>query len=163
MLRAVEGESPMATQFDLDKHIDAINARDVDRITQLYAKDAQFVTPDVVEGVHGKEGVREVMQQWVRMFTDLRVQVIERVQQEDRVAALLRVQGTNTGDIELPGGDTIPATGKSVDYQIGTFMTLDNDQKIKRSVSVFDNDLIMTQLGISRLIEQQGQGQTPRR
>lgn len=136
----------MPARFDTLAYTEAWNSRDVDRLADAFAADVEFVTPDLPEGVFGRDAVRNVAQEWFRTFEDLQVQLLQGVQEADKAAMLLRVQGTNTGDLELAPGQRVPATGRRVDYRIASFVTLDATQKVKRSVSVFDNDDLMSQL-----------------
>ncbi len=142
----------MPARFDVNAYSDAWNAKNVDKLLEHYANDATLITPDLPEGVHGKEGIRKVADDWHRMFGDLRTQVVSGVTEGDKVAVLFRVQGTNTGDIEMAPGQRVPATGKPVDYSIGSFIQLDNSGKIQREVAIFDNAEVMKQLGLSSLL-----------
>lgn len=134
--------------FDVNAYANTMTTRDVNKLVEFYATDAEIITPDVPEGVRGREQMRTMAQDWFRMFDDLRGQVVSSVQEGDKVALLMRVQGTNTGDITISPNNKIPATGKRADYQIGSFITLDNQGKIKREVVLFDNGTIMSQLGV---------------
>lgn len=128
--------------------MNASKSGDVDKVLQYYAEDAELVTTDLPEGIHGKEAIRKVMQDMNRMFGDMSMQATSTVREADKVATIWRVQGVNTGEIEVAPGKSIPATGKRVDYQIANFLTLDRNGKIKKDVAIFDNASLMQQLGV---------------
>lgn len=148
----------MVNRFDVDGYTAAWNSRQPERVLEYLADDVTLVTPDVPEGAHGKEQLREIVADWFRMFNDLRIQPEQTVVQEDRVAMLVRAQGTNTGDVEISPGNRLPATGKRVDYRIGTFLTLDREGKVQRTTAVFDNLGIMEQLGATGMMAGQAPG-----
>jgi steroid delta-isomerase-like uncharacterized protein len=136
-------------RFDVDAYTQAWNSRDTGRVIEQFADNAELVTPDLPDGAHGKDELREVAADWFRTFPDMTMQVEKHLQEGDTVATMVRIQGTNKGDIEVAPGQRVPATGKRVDYRIAAFMTLDNSAKVRRLVAVFDNASIMEQLGIS--------------
>jgi steroid delta-isomerase-like uncharacterized protein len=91
---------------------DAMNNRDW---TAFFADvDPAVVYEDLGTGlrVQGREAWQEVFQRYLDAVPDLRSRYDTVTSQGNRVVGELVIEGTQTGEMVLPGGRTVPATGR---------------------------------------------------
>ena len=81
---------------------EALGGGDLDLIDALVAPDAVMHNPLILDAPSSVRGSVEMVR---RAFPDLRVEVLDLIAESDRVAAFLRLSGTNTGAY-LRGGAT---------------------------------------------------------
>jgi steroid delta-isomerase-like uncharacterized protein len=145
-----EKEIKMSIQENLkydEEEIAAWNAHDVERAAAIFADDVVWHDTGSPQAIHGKDGVRQYLQGWFSAFPDIKMTVINRVVTEDQVAAELEFIGTNSGDLQLAPGATIPATGRTV-YGKGTYFVRFRDGKTVEVHSYPDLAGMMMQLGL---------------
>src|SRR5919108_1758775 len=97
--------------------------------------------------MQGKDALRQYLQGWFSAFPDIKITVTNRVVTEDHVPSELDFTGTNTGDLQLAPGATIPATGKTVNAK-GTYFVHYKDGKPVEVHSYPDLAGMMMQLGL---------------
>ena len=73
---------------------EALGGGDLDLIDALVAPDAVMHNPLILDAPSSVRGSVEMVR---RAFPDLRVEVLDLIAEGDRVAAFLRLSGTNTG------------------------------------------------------------------
>jgi predicted ester cyclase len=118
---------------------EVINKGDVDLVDELF--DPEFVT-ETPQGTLDREGFKQYVLGWRAGFPDVRCEVDDLVEEDDRVAWSVRATGTHTGDFM-----GIPATGRTVDFDslnIGWF----RDGRGYRHKVVMDTLKLMIQLGV---------------
>jgi ketosteroid isomerase-like protein len=97
----------------LDRVTDAVTAKDPDALMALYAPDAVAETPD--EGtLSGRDAIVGYMTALRSAFPDASFEIVAQHETADTAIDEGYFLGTNTGDIGVSGGETIPATGRSV-------------------------------------------------
>ena len=77
----------------------------------------------------------------------MKVGVVNHVESGDTVVTELKMSGVNTGDMEMPDGSKIPATGKSVEMnacQVAQF----EDGKMIKATQYYNMMSMMAQLGL---------------
>jgi steroid delta-isomerase-like uncharacterized protein len=91
---------------------DAWNSHDMENVLRFYAPDC--VSDDVGQGsqLHGREGLRLMLQMYWSAFPDLRFQITDTVIQESRLAIAWMAEGTHEGAIM-----NIPPTGHQVEVR----------------------------------------------
>src|SRR5215216_4487056 len=92
------------------EEIAAWNAHDVERALAVFADNVTWQDTGSPQAMN-KDGIRQYLQGWFSAFPDIQITVINRVVTEDQVAAEINFSGTNSGDLQLAPGATIPATG----------------------------------------------------
>lgn len=97
----------------MDSLTKAVLAEDWDTVRSLYAEDAVVVAPDAGE-VRGREGIVAYFAQQAVGFPDAGYEVIAKHETGDVAVDEGYFTGTNTGDLALPSGESLPATGKSL-------------------------------------------------
>jgi steroid delta-isomerase-like uncharacterized protein len=131
-----------ASKFDYRKYIDSVyNAHNPDAVDQFFAEDVvvHSVAPDV-EGGKGTEYLKQLARTLITAFPDVKLTVEELVQEGDRIAARVTVEGTHKG--EFAG---IKPTGRSV--KVANFAIYRvKDGKIAEMWSLVDTTQLRVQL-----------------
>jgi steroid delta-isomerase-like uncharacterized protein len=122
---------------------DRINSSDFDKVIELLADD--FVDHEEMPGfAPGREGVRQLFTMFQTAFPDMRWELDDVFAAGDKVAARVRVTGTNEG--ELMG---MPASGRSVSVQVIDIIRFGEDGLAHEHWGVFDMMSMMQQLGVA--------------
>ena len=130
-----------------EEEIAAWNAHDVERAAAIFSDDVVWQDTGSPQAMNGKDAVRQYLHGWFSSFPDIKITVINRVATEDHVASELEFVGTNTGDLQLGPGMTIPATGKTV-HGKGTYFVYFKDGKPVAVHSYPDLAGMLMQLGL---------------
>ena len=130
-----------------EEEIAAWNAHDVERAAAIFSDDVVWQDTGSPQVMNGKDAVRQYLHGWFSSFPDIKINVTNRVATEDHVASELEFVGTNTGDLQLGPGMTIPATGKSV-HGKGTYFVRFEKGKPVEVHSYPDLAGMMMQLGL---------------
>src|SRR5262245_663492 len=77
---------------------EGFNQGDLDLVDSLVAPDVVTHNPLILDAPTGPQSVRGGIERLRLAFPDLRVEVLDLIAEGDRVAAFLRISGTNTGD-----------------------------------------------------------------
>jgi steroid delta-isomerase-like uncharacterized protein len=129
------------------EEIAAWNAHDAERAAAIFPDDIVWQDTGSPQPMHGKDALRQYLQGWFMAFPDIKITVTNRVATEDQLASELEFVGTNTGDLQLAPGATIPATGKTV-HGKGTYFVRFKDGKPVEVHSYPDLAGMMMQLGL---------------
>lgn len=130
----------------MDRTTEALFAGDREGAKQSYAPDAIGVAPDGTELKGGHEIV-EWLGTFFRAFPDAQYESIAKHESGNVAVDEGRFVGTNTGPIELPTGETLPATGKRVSMRGCDIVTVEGGV-ITSHHFYFDQLDFMTQLGL---------------
>jgi steroid delta-isomerase-like uncharacterized protein len=139
----------MSIQDNLKADVEEIaawNAHDVERAAAVFPDHVVWIDAGSPQPMN-KDGLRQYLQGWFSAFPDIKITVTNRVVTEDQVASELVFVGTNTGDLQLAPGATIPATGKTV-HGRGTYFVRFKDGKPVEVHSYPDLAGMMMQLGL---------------
>jgi steroid delta-isomerase-like uncharacterized protein len=129
-----------------EEEIAAWNAHDVERALAVFPDNVMWQDAGTPQAMN-KDGIRQYLQGWFSAFPDIKITVTNRVITEDQVAAELNFVGTNTGDLQLAPGASIPATGKTV-HGRGTYFVRFKGGKPVEVHSYPDLAGMMMQLGL---------------
>ena len=129
-----------------EEEIAAWNAHDVERAAAVFPDDVIWHDTGSPQPMN-KDGLRQYLQGWFSSFPDIQITVTNRVVTEDQVASELEFTGTNSGDLQLAPGATIPATGRTV-HGKGTYFVRFRDGKPVEVHSYPDLAGMMMQLGL---------------
>ena len=119
---------------------EALNAKNLDAIPELVTEDWAWHGPG--QELHGKKGIKELVETYVSAFPDLEFSVDEMLADGDKVTTRWSAQGTHKG--ELAG---IAATGKTMQINGINVSRLENG-KIAEEWESFDQLGMMKQLGV---------------
>jgi predicted ester cyclase len=131
-------ETTIRRMFD-----EIINQRRFDLIDELVAPD--FVEHGFAGDLVGREGFRELLRTWTAAIPDMRCEVLNVAIQGDQAGWLVRMTGTNTG--ELMG---MPPTGKAVDVLATNFGRMRDGQALEHWTGN-DTLQLLAQLGVMAL------------
>ena len=131
----------------VEKFFNSISNRDVDTAMSLLTDD--HVSHDHGTGMvmKGIEENRADMENWLSMMSDMKVEILNSVESGNCVAVEMRMTGVNTGELMMPDGTKVPATGKSVEMYGCQVMEFDGD-KITKSSQYYSMMSMMAQLGL---------------
>lgn len=128
-----------------DRLTDAFSRGDLDAVTSCYASNAVVVAP---EGTFkGSEQIEAFFRSWLDPFSDLRVDVTTKAAWADRTLDEWSLSCTNTGALELPTGDTLPATGRRVSVRGADVCTVEGDVIVEHHM-YYDQVEFLGQLGL---------------
>ena len=131
----------------VDAATKAMNDHDLDRFETFHLESVILRDPFNVEPLKGRKALRATAEAFVKAFPDLR-QVNEReFGSGDWITVQGYLQGTHKGPLEAPGGQTIPATNKSIRVPIALVAKLEGG-KIAEVNLYLDQMGMMAQLGL---------------
>ncbi|WP_200303927.1 ester cyclase [Streptomyces adelaidensis] len=131
----------------MDRLTDAVTTHpDLKALSALYAEDAVAVTPDGGE-IRGRDGIIEYWRQMTDAVPDGKFETLHAYEVGDTAIDEGFFSGTNTGPIQLPTGETLPATNKEVKIRGVDFATV-KDGRITEYRLYFDEMEFLGQLGL---------------
>ena len=130
----------------VEKLFAALNARELGSTDAMYAADFQAESPGRPEPMTLEQS-RENLQGFLTAFPDLSFELGAKVAQGDFVAVTWVANGTHTGPLPTPSGDSIPATNKKVTNTGSSFYHFENG-KIIRVKTFWDMASLLMQIGM---------------
>src|SRR2546425_6438698 len=98
----------------LERATKALNDRDLDTFESLHLNSVLQRDPQNPQGIKGPKAIRASLEPFMKAFPDIRLTPETQFGAGDWVTQLAHMRATHTGPLEVPGGQTIPATNKSV-------------------------------------------------
>lgn len=131
----------------MDRLTDAITTHaDAKTFGELYAEDAVAVTPDGGE-IRGRDGIVEYWRQMTEAIPEGTYESVHAYEVGDTAIDEGFFSGRNTGPIQLPTGETLPATQKEIRIRGVDFATV-RDGRIVEYRLYFDEMDFLGQLGL---------------
>jgi uncharacterized protein (TIGR02246 family) len=96
-----------------DRSLQAWRARDAEAFAECYAEDATIVAPGGVE-LRGADGAKQFLAIWAEGVPDNEITITREHVCGSVVVEEAVFSGTHTGGLMVPGGEVIPATGRSL-------------------------------------------------
>jgi steroid delta-isomerase-like uncharacterized protein len=124
----------------------AFNAHDLSTLAGFFTPDVVIVSPDTKE-VKGREQATEWERSLMDTFPDAMMEIAASYDSGDTVVLEWVFRGTNTGPLQLPSGETLPATGKQVSVRGVDISTIENGA-VASLHAYWDQLELMTQLGL---------------
>ena len=126
----------------------AVLAGDLEALRNIYADDMVASTPD--EGtLHGIDAYLEWNRSFIASFSDTSYEPQREFETEDCAIDQGYFVATHTEDMELPDGQTLPASGKQIRVRAVDLATV-REGKIVQHDFYFDLLDMLTQLGVSQ-------------
>ncbi len=97
----------------MDRLTAAVTAKDSATLAACYAVDAVAITPDEGE-VSGRDAIGTYLLQFGEAFPDLAYDYTRKYEAGDVAIDEGYLTGTHTGPLQLPTGESMPATGKQI-------------------------------------------------
>jgi ketosteroid isomerase-like protein len=130
----------------MDLVTDAMLAKDFDTLASLYAPDALARTPELGE-IRGREQIAGYFRQYMNAFPDSRYELVAAHEAGNVAIDEGYFAGENTGDLQMPDGDTIPATGRSMRLLTCDIATVENGLVVNHRF-YYDQLDFLSQLGL---------------
>jgi ketosteroid isomerase-like protein len=130
----------------MDGITDAYFSKDMDAAAKLYAPDAVAVAPDAGE-LRGRDQIVVWSKELFDAFPDATYEPVNEYESGNTAIDEGYFVGTNTGPLQGPTGETIPATGKSVRVPACDIATVENGV-ITRHRFYYDQMDFLGQLGL---------------
>ena len=129
------------------KFFTSITDRDLDGAMSCLSDD--HVSHDHGTGMvmTGLNENRADMENWLSMLSEMKVEILNSVESENSVVVEIKMTGINTGDILMPDGTKVSATGKKVEMNGCQVMEFDGD-KMTKSSQYYSMMSMMAQLGL---------------
>ncbi|WP_217205858.1 ester cyclase [Streptomyces sp. AC550_RSS872] len=131
----------------MDRLTEAITTADPKAIAELYAQDAVAVTPDGGE-LHGRENIVGYWRQMTEAVPDGSYEPVHSYEVGNTAIDEGIFRGRNTGPIQLPTGETLPATQKEISIRGVDLATVDDSGHIVDYRLYFDEMEFLGQLGL---------------
>lgn len=133
----------------VEEVVEAFNAHDLGRVAHWYAEDARHYQPNRTEPLRGRDDIREDYRKatWIP-FPDFHFELDRAFGQGEWLCVQGVLTGTHEGPLEGPGGETTPATGRSIEVAICLVVRV----KSGKAVEVYEyNDQLslLAQLGLA--------------
>jgi ketosteroid isomerase-like protein len=130
----------------MDRVTEFATSGNFDELRQCYADDATAVTPDQGE-IKGPDAIVNWFRQFNQAIPDARFESLYSHEAGDTAIDEGYYTGTNTGPLELPTGESLPATGKQVRVRGCDAVTVQNG-RITSHRFYFDQMEFLGQLGL---------------
>lgn len=122
--------------------IRALNEHDLEAVASFYAPDFSGSDVSQAKPQRGRTALRRNLAECLSAFPDFRLDHIETVDQDSRVAVRWIARGTHRGVVMR-----IPPTGRTVSFCGTCFLTLKNGQ-IERAITVWDVAGMLRSIGL---------------
>ncbi|CAM5300349.1 hypothetical protein SALBM311S_09454 [Streptomyces alboniger] len=131
----------------MDRLTDALTAhQDIKVVGELYADDAVAFTPDEGE-IHGRDHIVEYWRQMTEAVPEATFETLHAYEVGDTAIDEGFFSGRNTGPLQLPTGETLPATQKELRIR-GVDIATVKDGRIVHYRLYFDEMEFLGQLGL---------------
>jgi len=131
----------------LDAATKALNERDFDKFESLHLNSVVQRDPQNPQGIKGVKAIRASLDSFLKAFPDIRLSVETQFGAGDWITQLSHIRGTNTGPLEVPGGQTIPATNKAIRLPVAMITKLEGGKFAEVNL-FFDQASMLAQLGL---------------
>lgn len=124
----------------------AYYAKDIDALMSAYTDDSEVTLPGMPT-IKGRDAIRAVWEMYWAAFPDEHVLSIRHLVDGNTVITEFESEGTHTGPLPMPTGDTLPPTGRTVVFRGAVVQDAVGDKLVKQTF-YFDNAAFMQQLGL---------------
>jgi predicted ester cyclase len=131
----------------LDAATKALNERDFAKFESLHLNSVVQRDPQNPQGIKGVKAIRASLDSFLKAFPDIRLSAETQFGAGDWITQLAHIRGTNTGPLEMPGGQTIPATNKAIRLPVAMITRLEGGKFAEVNL-YFDQASMLAQLGL---------------
>lgn len=131
---------------------DAVSNHDIEKFVSFFNENGEFKDISSDQVYRGKNEIRQMAEEWMKGFPDLKIQVSNLIGTGDTYCVEFTLVGTHKGTISGMQGD-IPATGKKVNVPSCDVIRLSGG-KVQSLSCYFAAPVMLNQLGImpSRMV-----------
>jgi steroid delta-isomerase-like uncharacterized protein len=131
----------------LQTQFDAMNKHDPAKFVSVYHPKAEVFDPMAPDLLRGHDAIRKDMEEFIRAFPDLEVDIERAVEKDDTAAYEITMKGTHTGPLVSPTLELAP-TNRKVKVGGGIFVRFDPDGRIVEERRYYDAAGLLGQLGV---------------
>ncbi len=132
-----------------DASTKALNDHDVERFLSLHLVSVIQRDPQNAEPTKGREAIRAGLEPLLRAFPDFRVVKERAFGEGDWIVVQGHGLGTHKGPLEVPGGQSIPATNRTIRLPYAFIAKVDGG-KFAETNLYYDQMAMMAQLGLAQ-------------
>jgi steroid delta-isomerase-like uncharacterized protein len=140
----------MSQQTTVDRIVDTIQRAAAEEYAQLFAEEAVLEHPLAPEPLRGRAVIREGEQALFDAFSDIDIEVRSTTSEHERIAVEVVLRATNSGSLDLGGGEPIPATGRRIEVPAVWVFEFDAAGLIRAERDYFDTSTMLAQLGLDQ-------------
>jgi predicted ester cyclase len=129
----------------MERWFEAVDSKQTDRLAGVETADIEMRTPMGLN--KGTEGHVQMTKMFAAAFPNFKHTLGRCVESGDLIACEGKFTGDNTGPMSMPGGQSIPATNKHVEFDWSGMAQIKNGKVASANV-YFDNMGFMQQLGL---------------
>jgi ketosteroid isomerase-like protein len=132
-----------------DRIVQAFEHADPKAFAECFAEDAVQHHPFFPEPNVGREGVFRAESGMFESFDQIHFTVERVIDGEPWAAFEFRVTARHSAPLPMPDGNSVPATGKTVDLSMASIMRIDGAGLIAEEHRYMDNLSFLRQLGLA--------------
>jgi len=145
---APESARPADHRAVIQARVEASNAHDWDRWESLHDPAACRVSPELAEPLCGADVMRAAIEQLVVAFPDYHLEIVDLVDDGDRLVVQMHTTGTMNGPL-LIGDAEIPANGRTIEQDWVAIVEFSEENLITGFSEYYDQYILMVQLGLA--------------
>jgi steroid delta-isomerase-like uncharacterized protein len=124
----------------------SVDDRRFDDFAKFHSEDCHYQLNH--DEIAGTAAFVQMCQGWYAAFPDLHHEVLDVVEDGERLACTVRVTGTHTAAMQTPQG-AVPATGKRIEFRAVDVVRLGADGRATSWHTYFDQLQFLQQLGLA--------------
>ena len=125
--------------------VEAYNNGDWERFRASHAPDVVYEEVGTGQRAEGMDEYMQLLEGWQQAIPDGAAMIRRTVQSGDTVVMELVWKGTQTGDLQTPGG-TVPASGRQIEVEATMWSDFEGDQ-VRKTRHYLDIMTMLQQLG----------------
>ena len=125
--------------------VEAYNNGDWERFRASHAPDVVYEEVGTGQRAEGMDEYMQLLEGWQQAIPDGAATIHRTVQSGDTVVMELVWKGTQTGDLQTPGG-TVPASGRQIEVEATMWSDFEGDQ-VRKTRHYVDIMTMLQQLG----------------
>ena len=125
--------------------VEAYNNGDWERFRASHAPDVVYEEVGTGQRAEGMDEYMKLLEGWQQAIPDGAAMIRRTVQSGDTVVMELVWKGTQTGDLQTPGG-TVPASGRQIEVEATMWSDFEGDQ-VRKTRHYVDIMTMLQQLG----------------
>jgi steroid delta-isomerase-like uncharacterized protein len=125
--------------------VEAYNNGDWERFRASHAPDVVYEEVGTGQRAEGMDEYMQLLEGWQQAIPDGAAMIRRTVQSGDTVVMELVWKGTQTGDLQTPGG-TVPASGRQIEVEATMWSDFEGDQ-VRKTRHYVDIMTMLQQLG----------------
>jgi steroid delta-isomerase-like uncharacterized protein len=130
--------------------VDSWNQHDTNKFLSLCDERVIWRDTGAPQPFTGKDGARKFFEMWNTAFPDFRINIINTISNENRIAVEVEFTGTHTGPMRMEGAPEIPATNRKVTGNRGSYFATFKNGKVAEVHTYPDLAGMMVQLGLTQ-------------